>query len=66
MLHPTSPVTYEHAELNEAITVNDHGWIGASGYDRGGTPEDRHSYVLVPKFPGDATPCPAAPNAAGN
>lgn len=66
MFHPTSPVTYQSTELVEAIAVNDRGWIVASGRQYGEPPEHRRSYVLVPKFPGDTSSCPAPPAAANN
>ena len=66
MFHPTSPVTYQNAELLWAIAVNDQAWIAATGYFRSTPPENRHAFVLVPKFPGDTSPCPAPPVVSTN
>lgn len=44
--------------FSNAMSINQRGTIS--------TPEDRHSYVLIPKFPGEATPCPAPPTVASN
>lgn len=48
--------TCEWTELQWASVINDRGWISAEGYNREGTPQQRHGYILIPKFRSDA-PC---------